>query len=356
MKPPSEQERLEQRFVTRARALTLVRAALLTGTQIYFPNAVFAALILAGIALSHQFAPNKKWGPILVFSTLSCDLIWLINVISHTGNFASPLIAILPAVTLLFAMIFHQPLTMLPPLLILPILTALHPDVSLQALALYSLLNGCTIYLTNKILGEEEATSRHIMHLEQALKKQAIIEERQRLSRDIHDGVGSVLSALILQAEQAGSIEIQDLAREALQETRYAISIMRDDLDLNLQIKNCLDLFAKRNHINSRLNIPGNLSSISHTRALSILRILQESLTNIAKHAQAHNVEVNASFEQNQLLLDIKDDGIGFDPTKIPKNHYGIRNIEERVQQMGGTFKIQSQPLCGTHIQIGASL
>jgi NarL family two-component system sensor histidine kinase LiaS len=60
--------------------------------------------------------------------------------------------------------------------------------------------------------------------------------------------------------------------------------------------------------------------------------------------------------EQNQFLLHIRDNGVGFDPQNIPRNHYGIRNIEERVRQMGGTFEITSASNFGTQIQIGASV
>ena len=352
----SELKRLQERFVTRTRALTLLRLCLLVMSQFFVFEPLGAGFVFASIMFSYAFAPNPIWGRLVVFISLILDLAWQTYVISQTGFFASPLVASLPAMTLLFAILFHKPFAILPPLLLLPVLTCLDPEVPIRMLALYSLLNACSIYLTNKILGEEESTSYHIWKLEQALKNQAVIEERQRISRDIHDGVGSVLSALILQSEHESCYQIRDMAKEALQETRYAISILRDELDLRFQIKNYVDSFSKRHQIQASLEINPEISNLSDKKALSVLRILQESLTNIAKHAQASSIEIKASLEQNQFVLNIKDNGVGFDPQNIPKEHYGIRNMEERVRQMGGTFEIYSQSNWGTHIEIGATL
>ncbi|MEI6806584.1 MAG: sensor histidine kinase [Myxococcaceae bacterium] len=351
-----EIERLSKRFISRTRALIILRLSLLCITQLFIFEPVCAAFIFCGIAWSYWACVYPNWGRFWIFLTLNLDLAWQAYAISQTGFFHSPLIAALPAMTLLFALLFHKPFVILPPLMLLPILSSLDPEVPIRILALYSLLNACLIYLTNKILGEEEATSYQIWKLEQALKKQAVIEERHRISRDIHDGVGSSLSALIMQAEYAGCFEIRDLAREALQETRYAIALMRDELDLKSQIKNCAELFSKRHLIQTNLELSPTISEIPDQKALSLLRIIQESLTNIAKHAKASNVEIKASLEQNRFLLDIKDNGVGFDPHLVPKNHYGIRNIEERVRQMGGTFEITSASNLGTQIQIGASV
>jgi signal transduction histidine kinase len=352
----SELERLEQRFISRSKALIPLRLCLLAMAQVFCFSPIWGICVFLGVVLSYFLAKQSSWGRLFVFLSLNLDVLWQGYAISQTGFFHSPLAGILPANTLLFALLFHQPFIILPPLMLLPILTFLDPNVPIKILALYSLLNACTIYLTNKILGEEEATSYQIWKLEQALKKQAVTEERHRISRDIHDGVGSALAALIMQAEQAEQVEIQELAKEALQETRYAISLMRDELDLKSHIKACAELFSKRYNIQTHLKLAHEISNLSDKKSLSVLRILQESLTNIAKHAGASKVEIKASLEQNRFLLDIKDDGVGFDPQSIPKNHYGIRNMEERVRQMEGTLEITSAPNLGTQIQIGASL
>lgn len=351
-----ELNRLGERFITRTRALSLLRVALLVTSQFFLLEFVWFAILLSSVVSCHWACKNPRWGRAWVFTSLNLDLLWLAYAIAQTGFFISPLISVLPAITLLFALVFHRPFVLLPPLLLLPVLTYLDPDVPIKTLTLYSLLNACCIYLTNKILGEEEATTYQIVKLEQALRKHAIVEERQRISRDIHDGVGSILSALVMEADRCEQPEIRNLAKEALQETRYAISVMRDELDLKTQIKNCAAIFSKRHEIETQLNISPVISELPYPKALSLLRILQESLNNVGKHARASKVEIQASVEQNQFFLAIKDDGIGFDPTKVPKNHFGIRNIEERVRQMGGSFNIVSNETTGTQIQIEAAL
>ncbi len=355
MKSLSEQERLEQRFVSRTRALTLLRLSLLLVSQVFNLNPIWAVIVISGVIISYLFTKHAIFGRLIVFCSLLIDLSWIAVAISATGVFSSPLIAALPAMTLIFAIPFHKPFVLLPPLLLLPILTFLQPEVSLEVIALLSLLNACTVYLTNKILGDEEHMSNRLIKLEQELKEQAIFRERHRLSRDIHDGVGSTLSALALEAEACGQNEIANLARQALRETRYAISVMRDDFDITIQIKQLVTQSEQRHHIPIKLNIFSDLSTIENAKAVSIVRIIQESLNNIVKHASASSIEIEIGFKDEKLALNIKDDGVGFNPSYIPEHHYGISNIKSRVLEMGGSLNIQSEPHLGTHIQIGAS-
>ncbi len=355
MKSLSEQERLEQRFVGRTRALTLLRLSLLLVSQVFTFDLIWAVFVSFGVCLSYLLAKHQTLGRVVVFACLLIDLGWIGVAISQTGVFASPLLAALPAMTLVFAIPFHKPFVLLPPLLLLPVLTFLQPEVSLEIIALISLLNACTIYLSNKILGDEERMSTRLIKLEQELKEQAVFKERHRLSRDIHDGVGSTLSALVLEAEMSGNREIASLARQALQETRHAISVMRDDFDITEQIRHITSQFNRRYNIFVRLNIFSDLSKIESAKAISIVRIIQESLNNIAKHASASSIDLEIGFREGKLVLNIKDDGIGFNPSYIPEHHYGISNIKSRVLEMGGTLNIQSEPHLGTNIQIGAS-
>jgi signal transduction histidine kinase len=355
MKSLSEQERLEQRFVGRTRALTLLRLSLLLVAQVFTFDLSWAVIVTVGVCLSYLFAKHKTLGRIIVFSSLLLDLAWIGVAISLTGVFTSPLLAALPAMTLVFAIPFHKPFVLLPPLLLLPALTFLQPEVPLEIIALISLLNACTIYLSNKILGDEERMSTRLIKLEQELKEQAVFRERHRLSRDIHDGVGSTISSLVLEAEMSGNTEVASLARQALQETRYAISVMRDDFEIAEQIKQITSQFHRRYQIPVKLNIFSDLSKIENAKAISIVRIIQESLNNIAKHASASSIDLDIGFKDGKLALSIKDNGVGFNPSYIPEHHYGLSNIKSRVLEMGGTLNIQSEPHLGTHIQIGAS-
>jgi len=88
----------------------------------------------------------------------------------------------------------------------------------------------------------------------------------------------------------------------------------------------------------------------------TLIRALAESLTNIARHAQAQTVEVNVDIKDKTLLFTIQDDGIGFDSSSIPTGHYGILGIKERVRLINGSFEIQSENGKGTTIRIDIPL
>jgi signal transduction histidine kinase len=91
---------------------------------------------------------------------------------------------------------------------------------------------------------------------------------------------------------------------------------------------------------------------LSNEQQLTIFRIMQECLTNIVKHAKASRVQVNVDCQKNGLQMHIKDDGIGFNLSQTPRNHYGLINIKERARKVGGTVEIQSSPGEGTHVDL----
>lgn len=84
----------------------------------------------------------------------------------------------------------------------------------------------------------------------------------------------------------------------------------------------------------------------------TVVRTVAEALTNIANHARARNVEVNVRMQNQNLLVTIQDDGVGFDASSIPSGHYGILGIKERVRLVNGSFEIQSTRGRGTTLRI----
>src|SRR3989338_5899884 len=106
---PAELNRLQERFVTRSRALSILRICLLGISQLFFFEPLMAFCVLAIILCSSLFAGIPKWGHFCVFASLNIELIWHAYAISQTGFFQSPLIAALPALTLLFTILFHKP-------------------------------------------------------------------------------------------------------------------------------------------------------------------------------------------------------------------------------------------------------
>src|SRR5207302_1738958 len=98
--------------------------------------------------------------------------------------------------------------------------------------------------------------------------------------------------------------------------------------------------------------VTGHAPQMAEQQELGIFRILQECLTNIAKHAKASKVVVDVGFAADAILLRIVDDGAGFDPSKTPKNHYGLINMKERARKANGDVTIDSAPGKGTRVEL----
>lgn len=387
----SELMRLKQRYVTRTRAAAGIRFILIIVSIVVlqlgngnYESYIFSnplenwswlclAIIFAGAVASHFLADNEVHGRWFYFATLLLDLAWCIYLIIFSRGLASPLMVVVPLFILLFSILFPGPTALIPPLLALPIITFfdlmlpqnyLSLSTQIGLLITYTMMNGVIIHVTNYILSREESQSREIFQLETKLKRLAILEERNRLSREIHDGIGGTLSGLIIQTEFLLTIPIQNniitqelkelkrTAEEAMDEMRCSISMMRNEFDLVLQLQNCCEVFQARHKLPTRFAIEGTPATFSAEKQLTIFRIMQECLINSSKHAKANNIDVQIKFSKNALKMHVIDDGSGFNPKIIPQNHYGILNIKERAKKIGGDVNIHSTPGHGTCISL----
>lgn len=340
----------------------------------------FASLItffsLAYAIISLRFIEDPRYGRWIQFLTLNLDTAWLICIVLLTGGLFSPLMALTPIFTLLYALLFNNALTVFPPLLSLPIITFLHPLFEgkgigrneLLVIMAYGLIHTFVVYITSYNLSREEQQNRNIIGLERKLGEMAVVEERNRLAREIHDGLGGTLSAIIIQSEYLLTMtnvsesareevkEIKTAAEEAIEEVRRALTMMRGDFQLIPQLKNFCANFTSRNRIPIALNIKGDSPSLSHDTELTLFRILQECLNNIAKHSGAKKVKIDIEFTENDVSLKIVDDGKGFDVTATKPLHYGLLNMKERARKIGAHFSIDSKPNNGASAFFRASI
>jgi two-component system, NarL family, sensor histidine kinase YdfH len=218
---------------------------------------------------------------------------------------------------------------------------------------------------------ELASANRQLSEYAARVEDLTIANERQRMARELHDTLSQGLAGLILQLEaadahlanqcngKAQSIigNAMDQARLTLAAARRVIDDLRqpslDDLDSALRLE--LDRFTTATGIPVRFHsdqIPLLPDPIKET----LVRAVAESLTNIARHAQAQNVEVNLRMQDKGISLTIQDDGQGFDPNAIPSGHYGILGIKERVRLANGTFEIQSENSKGSVLKIEVPL
>ncbi len=204
--------------------------------------------------------------------------------------------------------------------------------------------------------------------------EKAITAERNRLARDLHDSVTQALYSQTLYAEAAARLlsageaqtaaehvnEMQHTAQQALQEMRLLIFELRpsvlaeEGIVSTLQIR--LELVEERCGFTTEFKVAGEIELPSNIEE-GLYWISQEALNNIVKHAQASQVSVMLQQEPHTIILEILDDGGGFDPEKQSNSGgLGLRGIQERVDQLGGQITIESQPEKGTRVHVEVSL
>jgi hypothetical protein len=154
---------------------------------------------------------------------------------------------------------------------------------------------------------------------------------------------------------QAEVKELKVGAEEAIDEVRRAVSMWREDFLLVPQLENMCSTYTSRHKLPIELLVEGTPFECAEEQELTVFRILQECLTNIAKHAAPKKVQVVVRFAPERISMDIVDDGKGFDVTKTPKNHYGLINMRERARKANGEVNIESEPGKGTTVKLGVA-
>jgi signal transduction histidine kinase len=193
-------------------------------------------------------------------------------------------------------------------------------------------------------------------------------EERRTISRELHDDVGQQLTAMRMELgtlerlRTAGDgefdarvAELKGIAEQSLHLVRDIAAGLRpavlDDLGLAAAIQKQAREFSKRTGVDVSVDVDGPFDVLRDPHRTYIYRIVQEALTNCAKHANARHITVTLVDRGAVTELTVADDGVGFDSTRVPKNGLGLIGMEERVRELGGVARVQSMPGRGTTIQ-----
>ncbi|NMA34445.1 MAG: sensor histidine kinase [Clostridiaceae bacterium] len=200
-------------------------------------------------------------------------------------------------------------------------------------------------------------------------------EERQRVARDIHDGPAQMMSNVVLKAEICERLidtdpkkarkELQNLKkimRDSLQDVRKIIYNLRpmslDDLGLVPTLQRYVLTFQEESGISVSFITKGTQSELKSVISLTVFRIVQEALNNVAKHARARNVIMQLEFLDDSLKLYVYDDGVGFDTEILNERNedissgFGLVSMRERVELLGGDMRLSSEPGKGTRLNI----
>lgn len=199
-------------------------------------------------------------------------------------------------------------------------------------------------------------------------------EERKRVAREIHDGPAQTMANIVFRAEvvervlgtdtQRACAELQNLktqVRDCLQEVRKIIFDLRpmalDDLGLAPALRRLVDIMKERRKFSLEIMITGTEKRLANVLEVSMFRICQEALQNIEKHAQARYAKIKVDFQKDWVYIVVEDNGVGFKEKEVleeKSDSYGLLSMRERVEVIGGSMTIKSEPGVGTTILVQA--
>lgn len=217
-------------------------------------------------------------------------------------------------------------------------------------------------------IGQQVGVAMENAHLYEQAEHVAIVAERHRLARELHDAVTQTLFSANLIADVLPRIwernpeeglqsleELRQLTRGALAEMRTMLLEMRPEFlersDLKSLLAQLVDAFVGRVRVPANLTFEGQCNLSQDTKVV-FYRVAQETLNNIAKHSGARHVDIHLECGPGKVTLVIQDDGLGFDTASIPAGHMGISLMRERAVSIGASLNIQSQTGQGTKVEL----
>ncbi|QLF92850.1 PAS domain S-box protein [Pseudomonas sp. ABC1] len=197
-------------------------------------------------------------------------------------------------------------------------------------------------------------------------------EEKARIAREVHDELGQMLTVLKLETSmcelsyayldpglQGRLGNMKKLIAQLFQLVRDVATALRPpilDAGIGSAIEWQARRFEARTQIPCLVEVPESLPPLADAKAIGLFRVLQEALTNVMRHAQAHTVELRLVLEGGMLVLSISDDGQGFEPSSVATSSFGLVGMRERVMMLGGSLDIDSRVGAGTTLCVKLAL
>jgi len=234
-----------------------------------------------------------------------------------------------------------------------------------------------------ELIGAQVALALENLRLLQRAQQAAVLEERQRLAREIHDTLAQDSASIVMHLEAAeGALQgdshedtdslaaVQEhldqarrTARESLAQARRLVWALRPDLlegaSLPTALERVVTRWSRENSVGASATTTGTPYRLPAEVEVTLLRAAQEALTNIRKHAGANQVAVTLSYMGDVVVLDVQDDGLGFSPpgpagppAGQARGGFGLTAMRERVEQLGGMLLIESAPGEGTTLVV----
>lgn len=196
-----------------------------------------------------------------------------------------------------------------------------------------------------------------------------VANERARLAREFHDTLAQGLAGISAQLDVA-SEQLQDhpaaervtiarqQANECLRETRRSLHALRparlEDQGLCSSLSDLVDDWSQRNHATARFIVDGNPDNceIASDGEVALVRAAGEALANVARHSEATQAVVTLTLTPHEVMLDVVDNGTGFNPEDIPDRSFGLEAMRQRLAESAGTVTIESEPGHGTTVSV----
>jgi two-component system nitrate/nitrite sensor histidine kinase NarX len=217
-------------------------------------------------------------------------------------------------------------------------------------------------------LADMAAIAVRTSRLHETEEQMTILSERDRIARELHDSLAQVLGQIHLQLRafesktdgapiSAELAELADVADDAYRDVRETILGLREtipsDGGLEAALRAYLAKYTRQTGIVATLDCDGSGRSLPPKAEVQLLRVVQEALTNVRKHAGASTVRVELRDVEGTPVLSVTDDGAGFDPTSVVASltgGFGLRSMRERVELLGGTLDVHTAPGDGTRV------
>jgi len=220
-----------------------------------------------------------------------------------------------------------------------------------------------------RALAHQATLAMQLTRLSAQSRQSAVMAERNRMARDIHDTLAQGFTGVIVQLEAAGEAMSQsrtarvsdhlnqagELARESLREARRSVQALRpqalEGKQVSEALKDLIEKMTRGTTVHAEFTLQGNQQKLPPEWEANLLRIGQEVLTNVLRHARASTFNVLLVFDSREIRLNLRDDGCGFDPKRRHEG-FGLQGMRERAEGMGGQLSIESANGKGTMISI----
>jgi len=249
-----------------------------------------------------------------------------------------------------------------------------YPNLSLAFFIFIAFLYSGYALFTLELLVREtkarEELERTRRELEQASRQAGVLEERQRLAREIHDTLAQGFASIVVQLEAAEMAsenetpatryleQARNAAREGLSEARRMVWALRPEILENTSLPEALQRLLGRwqqeSGVSAQFTLTGEPRPLHPELEVGLLRIAQEALANVRKHSKARHATLTLSYLGDMVLMDVQDDGVGLQaPTS---GSFGLRSMRERVEALGGQMTVESEPGLGTTLAFSLPL